>query len=122
MKFKLVPFLFSLAFGFCLLSCSNQASQAQSTPEPPEDRQGPPPNEQGPPSGVEPGERGARPKGPPNFARILKDLDKNEDGKISKEEAAGPLKNDFSRIDTNEDGLIDEEEFKAGAPKPPRRN
>ncbi len=121
MKAKVLPFLFSLIIGFCLLSCSNQSSMAQSTTE--EERQGPPPNgEQGPPPGREQAERGERPKGPPSFARILKDLDKDEDGKISQEEAAGPLKNDFAKIDTDEDGFINEEEFKAGAPKPPRRN
>ena len=33
-------------------------------------------------------------------------LDKNADGKISKEEARGPLKNDFNRLDENSDGFI----------------
>ncbi|MEL7529939.1 MAG: hypothetical protein AAFN10_01450 [Bacteroidota bacterium] len=124
MKIKFAPFIFSLAFGFCLISCSTQATQAQSTTDESEERQGPPPNDQqGPPPGAEQGERpNGRQGGPPNFAKILKDLDKDEDGKISETEAAGPLKKDFAKIDTDEDGFINEAEFKAGAPKPPRRN
>jgi Ca2+-binding EF-hand superfamily protein len=46
-------------------------------------------------------------------------MDKNKDGKLSKAEIKGPLKNDFSKVDLNEDGYINEEEFKK-APKPKR--
>ncbi|MCG1035477.1 EF-hand domain-containing protein [Polaribacter sargassicola] len=61
-----------------------------------------------------------RPKGPPTFKQLLKDLDANEDGKISLEEAKGPLKEDFKKIDKDEDGFLSEEEIK-NAPKPERK-
>lgn len=59
-------------------------------------------------------------KTPPSFKELLKEMDKNEDGKLSKDEIKGPLKKDFSKIDTDEDGFISEEEFKK-APKPERK-
>lgn len=57
---------------------------------------------------------------PPTFAQLLKDMDTNEDGKLSKKEIKGPLKENFDEVDTDEDGFITEEEFKK-APKPKRR-
>ncbi|MCK8479468.1 EF-hand domain-containing protein [Psychroserpens algicola] len=59
-------------------------------------------------------------KEPPTFSELLKEMDKNEDGKLSKSELKGPLKEDFAKVDTDEDGFITEEEFKK-APKPQRR-
>ncbi|WP_283641930.1 EF-hand domain-containing protein [Croceibacter atlanticus] len=59
-------------------------------------------------------------KEPPTYANLLKEMDKNDDGKLAKAELKGPLKNDFKKIDTNEDGFISEEEFKK-APKPERK-
>lgn len=56
-------------------------------------------------------------KEPPTYTQLLKDLDKNEDGKLSKAELKGPLKEDFDKIDTDKDGFISEKEFKK-APKP----
>lgn len=47
----------------------------------------------------------------------MKDLDTNNDGKISKSEAKGPLANDFSKVDANKDGYISKEELEK-APKP----
>ncbi|PQJ78867.1 EF-hand domain-containing protein [Polaribacter porphyrae] len=61
-----------------------------------------------------------RRKGPPSIKQIFKDLDTNEDGKISLKEVKGPLKKDFKKIDLNEDGFITKEELKK-APKPKRR-
>ncbi|WP_323787988.1 EF-hand domain-containing protein [Psychroserpens sp.] len=56
-------------------------------------------------------------KEPPTFSELLKEMDKNEDGKLSKDEIKGPLKENFSKVDTDEDGFITEKEFEK-APKP----
>lgn len=53
----------------------------------------------------------------PSVEQIMKDLDANDDGKISKKEAKGPLEKFFSKVDTNEDGFITKEELEK-APKP----
>jgi Ca2+-binding EF-hand superfamily protein len=42
---------------------------------------------------------------------LIADLDTNKDGKISKEEARGRLKENFDKIDLNKDGFIDREEL-----------
>ena len=62
------------------------------------------------------GKPGDRPAG---GGDMIKRLDKNGDGKVSKEEAeAAPrLAQNFAKFDTNSDGQIDEAEFKANAPK-----
>jgi Ca2+-binding EF-hand superfamily protein len=57
---------------------------------------------------------------PPTFSELLKELDKNEDGKLAKAEVKGPLKENFTKIDTNEDGFISKEELEK-APKPERK-
>ena len=62
-----------------------------------------------------------KPQKPPTFSELLKKMDANEDGKLSKKEIKGPLKDDFSKVDTNEDGFISKKEFQK-APKPKRRN
>lgn len=49
----------------------------------------------------------------PSFSNLVERMDENEDGKISKTEVKGRLKENFSSIDTDEDGFISEEEFKA---------
>ncbi len=59
-------------------------------------------------------------KEPPTYAELIKEMDANEDGKLSEYETKGPLKKRFSKIDTDEDGFITEEEFK-NAPKPKRK-
>lgn len=56
------------------------------------------------------GRKGGR-KGPPAPDQIMKDMDKNNDKKISKEEAQGPLARDFDRIDKNKDGVLTMEEL-----------
>lgn len=65
-------------------------------------------------------ERNADRREPPSFEELLEKMDKDEDGKLSKAEIKGPLKNDFNKVDLNEDGYINEEEFKK-APKPKRQ-
>ena len=59
-------------------------------------------------------------KEPPTFKQLLEDMDANEDGKLSKKEIKGPLKDHFAKVDSNEDVFINEEEFKK-APKPKRK-
>lgn len=56
-------------------------------------------------------------KEPPTYAKLLEEMDANEDGKLEESEVKGPLKKDFSKIDTDEDGYISEKEFE-DAPKP----
>ncbi|MDX1272740.1 EF-hand domain-containing protein [Bizionia paragorgiae] len=59
-------------------------------------------------------------KKPPTYEHLISEMDKNEDGKLSKDEVKGPLKDSFSEIDSNEDGFLSETEFKK-APKPKRK-
>lgn len=59
-------------------------------------------------------------KEPPSVDQIFKEMDKDEDGKLSKEELKGPIKDDFDTIDTDEDGYISKEELEK-APKPKGR-
>jgi len=47
-------------------------------------------------------------------------MDSNNDGKISRSEAKGPLSNDFDSIDTNNNGFLSRSEVN-NAPKPQRR-
>ena len=47
-------------------------------------------------------------------------MDKNDDGKLSKDEVKGPLKDEFAKIDTDEDGFISKKEFEK-APRPKRK-
>ncbi|SDL85037.1 EF-hand domain-containing protein [Kriegella aquimaris] len=58
---------------------------------------------------------------PPSVEEIFKQIDKDEDGKLSKKELKGPLKNSFVKIDSNEDGFLSKEEVsKAPKPKGPK--
>lgn len=54
-------------------------------------------------------------------ATMMKALDVDGDGKISKDEAQRRIKSNFDKIDTNADGLIDLEELKAGLAKADKR-
>src|SRR5260370_22223104 len=74
-----------------LMAASAMAASAQDSP--PQDRQGPP------------GE-GRQRFQMPSFA----EMDKNKDGKISRDEWKGPAQI-FDRIDTNHDGFIDQAEY-----------
>ncbi len=59
-------------------------------------------------------------KEPPTYKQLLKKMDVNEDGQLSKAEVEGPLKEDFAKIDTDEDGFISKKEFEK-APRPERK-
>ncbi|RTE55253.1 EF-hand domain-containing protein [Arenibacter aquaticus] len=59
-------------------------------------------------------------KEPPSVDEIFEQMDKDEDGKLSKKEIKGPIKNDFDKIDADEDGFITKEELE-NAPKPKGR-
>ena len=50
--------------------------------------------------------KGGGRRGPPNPAKILEDMDANNDGEISKAEAKGPLVRNFDRVDVNGDGKL----------------
>lgn len=56
---------------------------------------------------------------PPSATELIKQMDADEDGKLSEKELKGPIKNDFSKIDIDEDGYLTLEELK-NAPKPKR--
>lgn len=57
---------------------------------------------------------------PPTYSELLKELDKDKDGKLAKAELKGPLKDDFAKLDADEDGFLSKEEFEK-APKPERK-
>jgi Ca2+-binding EF-hand superfamily protein len=46
---------------------------------------------------------------------LLKQMDTNKDGKISREEAKGKLAESFDKIDANKDGYLDRKELRAMA-------
>lgn len=50
-------------------------------------------------------------------AQMIEKMDTNKDGKLSKTEIKGPLKDDFDTLDKDRDGFLSEEELK-DAPKP----
>ena len=56
----------------------------------------------------------------PSTEQLLAQMDTNKDGKLAKDEAKGPLLNDFSKIDTNNDGFLSKEEIEK-TPKQERK-
>jgi Ca2+-binding EF-hand superfamily protein len=54
----------------------------------------------------------------PNMEELIKMMDSNKDGKLSKEEVKGPLEKDFAKIDTNKDGFLTKVELE----KAPKQN
>lgn len=87
---------------------------------PGEGRPGPRDGDAGPREGGRPRDASGQERRPDNAAAIdrgafFQRLDKDGDGKISKEEAPEQLKERFSALDTNGDGFISQDEFRAGA-------
>ena len=58
---------------------------------------------------------GGRGERNPEPGAVFKRLDRDGDGKISREEAPEPMKERFAMLDTNGDGFVTQEEFRAGA-------
>ena len=56
-------------------------------------------------------EQNNRSKGRPSFSDLLEMMDINNDKKISRKEAKGPLRQDFNRIDLDKDGYLTEVEL-----------
>lgn len=54
----------------------------------------------------------------PSAKQLIKMMDLDDDGKISEEEARGPLLEMFAKIDANEDGFLTAKEIRKAAPKP----
>ncbi len=81
---------------------------------PPRDGERPPRDGDKPPRDGKPGERGHHgpPHGPGGFADRFKEVDKNNDGKISKEEAIARVNEMFDKVDANGDGQIEQSEIK----------
>ncbi len=57
-----------------------------------------------------PGGPGGGPGGPPPGGGLFEQSDENKDGKLSRDEAPGFLRDRFDQIDTNKDGFISREE------------
>jgi len=66
------------------------------------------------------GPQGTRGGKRPSAKQLLKMMDADGDGKISKEEARGPLQDHFDQVDSNEDGFLTVKELR-NMPKPPNR-
>ena len=67
---------------------------------------------QGQPGQRPEGQQGQRPQfNPADIIKRVKESDKNNDGKITKDEFPEQMQRMFPRIDTNQDGVIDREEL-----------
>lgn len=55
--------------------------------------------------------------GPGGREEFFKRMDANGDGKVSKDEAQGPLKERFDQLDGNKDGFVTPEELRAARPE-----
>lgn len=62
--------------------------------------------------------KGGRPGGPPSAEQLMGRMDANKDGKLSKDEARGPLSEDFDNLDVNSDGVLTKEELSKMKPRP----
>lgn len=106
MQKLILTLLFVAVIGLLLPACSKKTS----TPSP-ENREQQRPKRDG---SQQKGQRGQKPQ----FTDLLTRMDANKDGKLSKTEITGRLKENFSRVDGNGDGFITAEEFKTAGPPP----
>jgi len=65
---------------------------------------------------------GPAPANPKQFVKRLMSHDKNDDGRLSKDEVPERMRRFFDRVDTNSDGQIDKSEAKAMAKRFSERN
>ena len=111
-----IKFSTFLCFGLIMVfavACSPKTAETTTDNNPPKTTSNEKPNRPNRP------QKGQRKR--PTFEKVLADLDTDKDGKLSKEEAKGPLAKSFSKADTNEDGFITEEEFNQMKPPKKRR-
>lgn len=52
------------------------------------------------------GRQGPRGDHPPSPAALMKELDGNKDGVLSRKEVNGPLADHFAEVDSNKDGVL----------------
>lgn len=65
-------------------------------------------------------QQGNSKKQKPNTAELFKEMDTDNDGKLSKKEVRGHFAKGFEKIDTDEDGFLTQEELE-NAPKAKRK-
>lgn len=63
------------------------------------------------------GAAGDGPNGPQQAQAFIQRADRDGDGRVSKEEASGPLQEHFDRADANADGFVDSGELTAALPE-----
>jgi len=73
--------------------------------------------QRGPRPGGDTPQGSPRGRSPEAIKEHFKAMDKDGDGKLSKEEAPGPLKQHFDKIDADDDGGITPEEIRAAFQK-----
>ncbi|KEZ94547.1 YHYH protein [Nonlabens ulvanivorans] len=57
----------------------------------------------------------------PSAAQLITEMDRNNDGRLSKEEAHGPISSDFKNIDTDQDGFLTLKELNTAETNPGNR-
>jgi Ca2+-binding EF-hand superfamily protein len=105
MKAKILKASSFLALILFIASCNQNATSPSST-QSAENSKTTSPN----------AERATRNGKKPEFKNVLARVDTNNDGKISKSEAKGPLVNAFDKLDADGDGFITEKEFNEFVP------
>jgi Ca2+-binding EF-hand superfamily protein len=92
-----------------------KAKPAGKNPPPSEDAKKP--KDGDPPVGKKGKRKGDAKKGGEGLGLMMRNLDADQDGKISKDEAKGPLTEAFTYLDRNRDGFLDSEELASAREK-----